>query len=141
MICAIDECTEASHARGWCKPHYDRFRRTGNPIRCADERKADEAARVDALLDRLKCVVMVDDDYVAQKEKKVMPAGLVDICTGICMGVWTDAAANQEVLRANHPELSALLTRRGPPSFFAGLRRDDTKGALPEHARLAIPSR
>lgn len=29
--CAIDTCRAAAHTRGWCKPHYDAWIRTGDP--------------------------------------------------------------------------------------------------------------
>lgn len=29
--CTIPGCPRHIHARGWCKPHYNRWRNTGNP--------------------------------------------------------------------------------------------------------------
>lgn len=30
--CSISECERRSHTRGWCKAHYERWRRHGNPL-------------------------------------------------------------------------------------------------------------
>ena len=32
MTCSIDGCTHRAHARSYCKSHYERFRRSGNPL-------------------------------------------------------------------------------------------------------------
>ncbi len=31
MKCSVESCTRPSHTRGWCKPHYDAWIRTGDP--------------------------------------------------------------------------------------------------------------
>lgn len=31
-ICSVDGCTKATHARGWCAPHYRRNRLNGDPL-------------------------------------------------------------------------------------------------------------
>ena len=32
MNCAITECPRAAHTRGYCRPHYQRLWRSGDPI-------------------------------------------------------------------------------------------------------------
>lgn len=29
--CAVENCSDPAHTRGWCKPHYDAWLRTGDP--------------------------------------------------------------------------------------------------------------
>lgn len=31
-LCSIEDCERTSYCRGWCKPHYQRWQRTGNPL-------------------------------------------------------------------------------------------------------------
>lgn len=35
MSCAVEGCTNAAHARGWCGKHYARWRRYGDPKKMA----------------------------------------------------------------------------------------------------------
>lgn len=30
-VCLIESCSKPTHSRGWCRKHYTRWRRTGNP--------------------------------------------------------------------------------------------------------------
>lgn len=30
-ICVIDECGRIAHSKGWCRMHYERWRRRGDP--------------------------------------------------------------------------------------------------------------
>lgn len=56
-LCAIDGCGLKFHARGWCRAHYTRWRRYGNPvtsegvtaIRPDRPRKPDTQANLSAL--------------------------------------------------------------------------------------------
>ena len=34
ITCSILGCNKPTHARGWCHPHYENWRRTGDPIPC-----------------------------------------------------------------------------------------------------------
>lgn len=50
FVCEIDGCMREHHCNGWCKPHYDRWERTGSvqadkPIRTVLPRSASREAR------------------------------------------------------------------------------------------------
>lgn len=32
-ICSVDECQSEQHLRGWCRKHYERWRRHGDPLK------------------------------------------------------------------------------------------------------------
>ena len=32
LECAVQGCSRLSYARGWCQPHYNRWRRNGDPL-------------------------------------------------------------------------------------------------------------
>lgn len=42
--CSIDECINSATHRGWCKPHYMRWRRHGDPLSGAVPRGASEGS-------------------------------------------------------------------------------------------------
>lgn len=53
-LCTVTCCTTHVHARGWCRLHYERWERTGNPEGSArpSVRAADRAEDVEFLLDQ-----------------------------------------------------------------------------------------
>lgn len=42
-LCSIDACSNRHHANGWCRTHYGRWKRHGNPL--ADVREQDPSAK------------------------------------------------------------------------------------------------
>jgi len=45
MVCSVDGCADPARARGWCKKHWRRWRKTGDPLQVAFLRAVTPAER------------------------------------------------------------------------------------------------
>jgi hypothetical protein len=52
QTCAVETCNRPSRARGWCRSHWERWRRHGDPLVVLRDLNPDRSARFSAKVDR-----------------------------------------------------------------------------------------